>query len=181
MTGFARYERSGGLPPITASVRPATLGDVEQILRIESRSERAGGTADGYRRAVTDPDRCLLVAECPDDDGPPVIAGWAKTHHQIEVVDAAPTGHYLGGITVDPAWRRRGVAVALTDARMRWIAARADEAFYVVNVRNGASIDLHRRWGFEEILRAPRLIGADFDGGIGLLMRARLGAPAVPR
>jgi len=45
----------------------------------------------------------------------------------------------------------------------------------VVNPANRASIDLHRRWSFEEVLRADRLTGVEFTGGIGILMRATLG------
>ncbi|MBD3942439.1 GNAT family N-acetyltransferase [Microbacterium sp. NEAU-LLC] len=157
-------------------MRPATKGDVEAILRIEVVSGRAAGSvgsAEGYRRAIADPRRCVVVAETTEADRRFVI-GWAKTHHHVEAVDPAPPGHYLGGITVDPSWRRRGVAAALTDARLQWIAARAATALYVVNVQNRASIDLHRRWGFTEVLRAPRLMGVEFDGGVGLLMRADL-------
>lgn len=178
MTGFASYAPdAGGSPPAAASLRPATRGDVEAILRIEVVSGRAAGSvgsAEGYRRAIADPGRCVLIAEI-EDAGRRAVVGWAKTHHHVEAVDPAPPGHYLGGITVDPAWRRRGVAAALTDARLEWISARAATAFYVVNVQNRASIDLHRRWGFTEVLRAPRLMGVEFDGGVGLLMRADLG------
>ncbi|MFD4958558.1 GNAT family N-acetyltransferase [Microbacterium sp. NPDC058389] len=179
MTGFAPYEPdAGGRTPAAVSLRPATRGDVDGILRLEVAAGRAAGSvgaAEGYRRAVADPQRCILVAEA-DDDGRRSIAGWAKTHRHVEAVDQAPPGHYLGGITVDPPWRRRGIGAALTDARLQWIAARADDAFYVVNLRNGASIDLHRRWGFTEVLRAPRLMGIEFEGGVGLLMRAHLDA-----
>jgi aminoglycoside 6'-N-acetyltransferase I len=40
---------------------------------------------------------------------------------------------------VDPAWRRRGIATALTRARLHWVFARADEAFYVARAANIAS------------------------------------------
>lgn len=177
MTAFAAYAPdSGGRPPAQISLRPATKGDVDAILRIEVVSGRAAGSvgsAEGYRRAIADPDRCVLIAETIDAEGRTIV-GWAKTHHLVEAVDPAPPGHYLAGLTVDPAWRRRGVGAALTDARLQWIAGRATTASYVVNVRNRASIDLHRRWGFTEVLRAPRLMGVGFDGGVGLLMRLEL-------
>lgn len=177
MTGFAAYAPdAGGEPPAQVRLRPATAEDIDAILRIEvvsGRVESPAGHADGYRRAIDDPDRSVPVAEI-DDAGGLAIVGWAKTHHHVDAAFPAPPGHYLGGITVDPGWRRRGVGTALTGARLRWISARADEAFYVVNVRNRASIDLHRRWGFIEVLRAPTLLDAVFDGGVGLLMRAAL-------
>ncbi|GAA5197120.1 GNAT family N-acetyltransferase [Microbacterium jejuense] len=177
MTSFAAYAPdAGGRPPAAISLRPATKGDIGGILRLEVVSGRAAGSvgsAEGYRRAIADPDRCVLIAETVDA-GRRLLVGWAKTHHLVEAVDPAPPGHYLGGITVDPAWRRRGIGAALTDARLQWIAARAATASYVVNARNRASIDLHRRWGFAEVLRAPRLMGVEFEGGVGLLMRADL-------
>lgn len=182
MTGFATFDPdAGGRPAASVSLRPATRGDVEAILRIEVAAGRAAasvGSAEGYRRAIADPDRCVLVAvsdEAVPDQERAVVVGWAKTHHHVDVADPAPAGHYLAGITVDPSWRRRGVATALTDARLEWIGARADEAFYVVNVQNRASIELHTRWGFTEVLRAPRLTGVEFEGGVGLLLRASLG------
>jgi aminoglycoside 6'-N-acetyltransferase I len=123
---------------------------------------------------VENPDCCILVAECPSQAGDPITVGWAQTYLHAAVVDAAPTGHYLGGVTVDPSWRRRGIAIALTEARVQWISDRADELFYVVNPRNLASIELHRRWSFEEVLRSSRLTGVEFSGGVGILMRAAL-------
>lgn len=178
MTGFATYEPdAGGRPAAPVSLRPATRGDVEAILRIEvaaGRSAGSVGSAEGYRRAIADPDRCVLVAVSDGAEHAGVV-GWAKTHHHVHVADPAPAGHYLAGITVDPSWRRRGIATALTDARLQWIGGRADDAFYVVNLHNRASIDLHTRWGFTEVLRAPRLTGIEFEGGVGLLMRASLG------
>lgn len=179
MTGFARHDPdAGGRAPAEVSLRPATKGDVDDILRLEVAAGRAAdavGSAEGYRRAVADPLRCILIAEAADV-GRRTVVGWAKTHHHVEQVDPAPPGHYLGGITVAPAWRRRGIGATLTDARLQWIAARVGEAFYVVNLQNGASIDLHRRWGFTEVLRAPRLMGVAFEGGVGLLMHADLDA-----
>lgn len=178
MSAFAAYAPdAGGHPPAAITLRPATKGDVEGILRLEVVSGRAAGSvgsAEGYRRAIADPDRCVLIAETTDAPSSTVV-GWAKTHHHVEAVDPAPPGHYLGGITVDPAWRRRGIGAALTDARLQWMSARTGEAFYVVNLHNRASIDLHRRWGFTEVLRGPRLMGVEFDGGVGLLLRADLG------
>lgn len=178
MTEYAAYAPdAGGLPPATVTLRPATKGDVEAILRLEVAAERSAvslGTAEGYRRAIADPDRCILVAECAETPAGRTIVGWAKTHRHLDAVDPAPAGHYLAGITVHPAWRRRGVGTGLTDARLQWLAARVDEAFYVVNAVNRASIDLHARWGFTEVLRAPRLMSLTFTGGVGLLMRAEL-------
>ncbi|WP_420113084.1 GNAT family N-acetyltransferase [Pseudactinotalea sp.] len=151
-------------------VRPASFEDVEAIAAVQ---EAAGRQAhrEGWRRAIADEDRLLLVAE---EHELRLIVGWAQTYHHREPRDEAPAGHYLGGVTVHPDHRRRGVAVALTDTRLSWLAERTSEAFYVVNPSNRASIDLHERWGFAEVLRAPRLTGVTFSGGVGTLMRADL-------
>ena len=54
---------------------------------------------------------------------------------------------------VDPAWRGRGIATALTRARLRWAFARADRVFYVTGADNTASLHLHATLGFQEIRR----------------------------
>lgn len=152
------------------AVRAATSADIDAMARVQ---EAAGRLAhrDHWERAIANPECCLVVAE---DRETGTVVGWAQTHLHTEPQDAAPAGHYLGGVTVEPGWRRRGVAVALTEARMRWLTDRVDHVFYVVNPANRASIDLHHRWRFEEVLRAETLTGVEFTGGIGILMRAAL-------
>jgi aminoglycoside 6'-N-acetyltransferase I len=49
--------------------------------------------------------------------------------------------------------RRRGIATALTRARLRWVFARAGEAFYVTGADNIASLYLHSGLGFQELKR----------------------------
>lgn len=173
MPGFADFRPGEKHRPARVAVRPAVLGDVDAMQEIQRRAGRPAHP-DAYRRAVENPDCCVLVAECSPQTGDPITVGWAQTYLHAAVVDAAPTGHYLGGVTVDPSWRRRGVALALTEARVQRIADRADEVFYVVNPRNLASIELHRRWCFEEVMRSSRLTGVEFSGGVGILMRASL-------
>jgi aminoglycoside 6'-N-acetyltransferase I len=172
------------LTPAHALIRPAGIADLDAIIRVQVRAEREVHL-DSLRHAIDAIDSCVLVAEVPtkDDAGygeeaGAELVGWAQTRHHMRLSDAAPVGHYLAGVTVSPDHRRRGIARALTSARMTWIATRANEAYYVVNPRNRASIDLHSRWGFEEVLRAEVLTGVTFSGGIGLLMRARLGREA---
>jgi aminoglycoside 6'-N-acetyltransferase I len=97
---------------------------------------------------------------------------WAKTHWWDFADGAAPAGHYLAGITVLPAFRRRGLASGLTEARLQWIWERADDAWYVVNARNQASLALHRKWGFREVGRGPGFHTVTFDGGEGVLLSA---------
>ena len=164
--GFAEYRPGEAREPVEVKVRPATAGDLDHLTRIQIAAGRESHP-DHDARAVADPGVCVLVAEVGG-----WVAGWGTTSCLDTPADLAPAGHYLGGVTVEPDWRRRGIALALTDARLRWIAGRADEAYYVVNASNRASIDLHRRWGFLEVARGPSFAGIPFDGGLGLLMRA---------
>lgn len=80
-----------------------------------------------------------------------------------------PEGWYLSGLVVAPDWRRRGIGDRLTKERLDWIAARAPRAYYFANSRNGATIDLHARFGFREIQRGLAGHGLTFAGGVGLL------------
>lgn len=129
-------------------------------------------------RAIGSTDRCILVAELPTHHrvakSATRVTGWAQTWLNQDLQDSAPAWHYLAGVTVVPELRRNGVADALTKARLSWVAQRASEAFLVVNSHNLASIRLHSRWGFTEVLRAQQLTGVRFTGGEGILMRAKL-------
>ncbi|MEN5072557.1 GNAT family N-acetyltransferase [Isoptericola cucumis] len=180
MRGFAEYQPGVQRAPARVQVRAAADVDVAAIEDIQRRAGRAVHP-EAYRRAVDAPDRRILVAVATETASALVVVGWGQTHHHTVVTDPAPAGHYLGGVTVDPHWRRRGVAGALIQARIEWIAERASEAFYVVNLRNRASIELHRPWSFAEVARAPRLAGTPFEGGVGLLMRAALPLDGVDR
>ena len=169
--GFADYEplgstRHGNHPP-AVEIRPATLGDVPRILQLQERAGRVVPEFDAMVRALADEQR-LTVAAWTDG----VMTGWGKTHFYAEADAPAPAGHYLGGVTVEPSFRRSGIGAALTQARLEWIWQRAGDAWYVVNVDNHASIDLHFRWGFVEVARAARFHTTEFTGGVGLLMRA---------
>jgi GNAT superfamily N-acetyltransferase len=71
--------------------------------------------------------------------------------------NAAPAGYFLIGLVVDPSWRRRGVASALINARLAWVAQRASEAWYFADVLNRVSIQLHERAGLR---RSPTTSGS---------------------
>jgi aminoglycoside 6'-N-acetyltransferase I len=150
-----------------AEVRRAEPSDIRAIISIEDPSGRGPLSPAAMETAVADPDRHVVVATI---DG--AVIGWGKTHYWDHDDGQAPSGHYLGGVTVLPAWRRRGVGAALTEARLEWIWNRAPEAWYVVNAANLASIELHARWNFTEVARGPRFHTTTFSGGSGLLMRA---------
>jgi aminoglycoside 6'-N-acetyltransferase I len=171
--GFADFTpRHGGVAPLSVAVRPASDLDIPGILEVNDQAGRPANTAVSRARALADPGRLVVIATVAGK-----MAGWAKTHFWDHPDGAAPAGHYLGGVTVHPDVRRRGVAVALTEARLNWIWQRSDAAWYVVNLDNVASIALHLRWGFCEVARGPNFHTTQFSGGVGLLMRA--GRPAA--
>ncbi|BCW50331.1 N-acetyltransferase [Arthrobacter sp. StoSoilB13] len=161
-------------------IRPALENDVAAMAGVEVAAGRtSAGAASRFeaaiRAAISDPRRLVLVAETPADvpwNPGSAVVGWAKTHFHDYDAGPAPAGYYLGGITVAPDFRRQGVAAALTEKRLEWIWARTDEAWYVVNARNAASLKLHQRWGFREVARGSGFHAVTFDGGEGLLLKA---------
>jgi aminoglycoside 6'-N-acetyltransferase I len=129
-------------------------------------------TADAWSIRVAEPgdaERLVLEAVIGDE-----VVGRAKTHHFDTDSGAAPAGHYLGGVSVLPEFRRRGIGHALTSARLDWIRERAPEAWFFTNARNDASIALHATFGFVEVARASEFHGVTFDGGEGILFRTSL-------
>lgn len=173
--GFADFEK-GDAPKaagVALEVRAAGLSDIAAMISINRESGRPPLSLAAMEAAVIDSNRHVVVASI---DG--TVIGWGKTHHWDYSDGPAPSGHYLGGVTVLPAWRRCGVGAALTDARLRWIWTRAAEAWYVVNAGNLASIELHRRWNFTEVARGPKFHTTAFTGDLGILMRAL--RPGIP-
>jgi ribosomal protein S18 acetylase RimI-like enzyme len=148
-------------------------------------SARSGATIEeeragfGRELAATEgsEDRLLLVAEIT-----PAIVGLARARYFRPGADApvntAPAGWYLAGLIVSAAHRRRGIGALLTQRRLLWIAARADEAFYFANARNRVSRHLHGRFGFTELSRDFVYPGVTFTGGAGILYRAVLSDPS---
>jgi ribosomal protein S18 acetylase RimI-like enzyme len=178
---FADYApRDASRPPDRLpeglAVREAAAGDRDALARIAP--ERQGGTLEEQlsrfeKELAGAGDRLILVAEI---EGGIVAYGRAKLFRPADDAPAncAPAGWYLGGVIVSPAHRRRGIGAELTWRRLAWIAGRAEEAFYFVNARNRASIDLHARFGFVERTRDFWYPGATFEGGVGILFRAAL-------
>ena len=183
---FAAYSpRRVGEPELSLpegfGVRQARPEDLNGITRLTAaRNERP---YDQCVREVqtelelsdTSTDRLLLAALVND-----ALVGFGRVRWVTplrDASDAMPAGWYLMGVIVDPAWRRRGVAAALTSQRLAWIAQRADRAYYFVNSKNRASIDLHARLGFVEIARDISFPGVTFSfGGTGPLFRVELPA-----
>lgn len=179
MSEFADYapRRAASVPRgPSATIRPATVADLDRLAAIRAARE---GEDPGVSRAVFEralarnDDSLLIVAE----HGGEVVA-YGRAGRFDPPADApancAPAGHYLTGVVVAPPHRRRGVGRALTEARLAWIAERADAAWYFANPRNRATIDLHARLGFVEVTRDFRFPGVTFYGGTGVLFRVAL-------
>ena len=161
------------------SIRIAEVGDADRMAAVSLAARGVAG-ADP-REAIADAHRLVLVAEVNGE-----IVGWGKTHRYSATSGSAPAGHYLGGVNVLPEFRRRGIGSALTRARLSWIWDRARDAWFVTNARNTASIELHSRLGFSEVVRAGEFHGTTFEGGVGILYRAtapnrqKVSSPAGP-
>lgn len=157
------------------SVRAAVPADVEAVRDVQRRSPGRSATPafrDHIARAIENASSAVFIAETNAE-----AVGWAMTTEFANADASAPAGHYLMGITVAPEFRRRGVATRLVEARLDWIRALDDRAYYFTNVRNMPSIALHERFGFREAARGPEFHGVAFDGGSGVLFS--LGLPTV--
>jgi len=183
---FAKYTpRERSAPDVAAAaaalsrelaIAPMTAADVNAVARLLAWREGISSQVAGERAKdlLNRPhENVVLVARL----GPEVVGfGRAKFEsRKPPPYEHVPQGWYLAGLIVDPAHRRRGIGLELTRARLAWIAQRAGEAYYFANAANQATIDLHARLGFQEIVRDftfPRVTFS--DGGVGVLFRVEL-------
>lgn len=150
-------------------MRPARVEDVDGLLAFDMTV--VVRTADDWRRALELCEQGARVLHVAVVDG--VIAGFGQAHRLDTHDDGGPEGYYLTGVTVLPAYRRRGLSLELTRPRLGWIRDRSDTAWCFVNATNGASLRLHEKLGFTEVARAASIHGVTFDGGGGVLLRRR--------
>lgn len=151
-------------------IGPAGEDDVDACAELET-TQYGGDPAESapwFRMELTAPNRRLLVARVAGE-----VVGYARVT-SYDPVDGytAPAGHYLGGVVVRPGWRRRGVGLALTTARMDHAFAVADRVWYFANEHNAPSIAMHARLGFLEVTRDFTFPGVAFEGGDGVLFCA---------
>ena len=158
-------------PVAGVAYRTGDLGDAETVTALAHAVY--GGPADAWwermNRALRRPSSCLVLAHAA---GEPVGYGKAGWCDNAGGADPAPTGMYLTGLVVLPAWRRCGIGEELTRRRMNWVGQRGETAWVFTNARNRASLALHTRLGFVEAGRAAGYLGEAFDGGLGVLLRA---------
>ena len=155
-------------------IEPLGMGDVASAVELVRRVLRVnpGDLGEQFASDITDDSRQMFVAKANSQ----VIAyGRAAQLAAGEAAPGTPAGYYLSGVLVDPAWRGRGIATALTRARLRWVFAHADEAFYVAGADNIASLHLHAALGFQEM---KRLESDRSAAGVDVLSRlTRAAAP----
>jgi ribosomal protein S18 acetylase RimI-like enzyme len=159
---------------VTRAAEPADLLACSELQASHS-GEPVVDVEERLQTELARPDRRLLVAIVDD-----AVAGYGRvSEHRPARRDPtdAPPGYYLGGVVVDPRYRRRGLGLALTRARMALVFTMADEVWYFANARNAASIAMHAQLGFAEVTRNFQFPGVAFAGGQGVLFRAS--RPAV--
>ena len=146
------------------TVRLATLCDVSVIgefcRRIthetyadwaESTEVRAWATEsyrDGAIKARLADPNCLLLACLSRTQL--VATAYAEVGHQDYGADG-----YLGGLHVDPEWRRRGLGSRLLDLRLTWLShQRTKRVLTTVVERNQAALSLLQAHGFYVVAQA---------------------------
>lgn len=144
--------QAGGPPGFPVRLESLRTGDIASAVQLVRRVQRVdpGDRGEQFAADITDDSRQMLVAKA---NGQVVAYARVAELAADEMAPGTPAGCYLSGILVDPAWRRRGIATALTRARLRWVFNRTDEAFCVIGADNVASLQLHAALGFQEINR----------------------------
>jgi aminoglycoside 6'-N-acetyltransferase I len=137
---------------VTVRIKSLTNADVASAVELAVRVLRVkpGDRGEQFAADISGERRQMFVAKA---NGQVVAYGRVLELAADEAGPGTPAGYFLGGVLVDPAWRGRGIATALTRARVSWALARTDTVFYVAGADNTASLHLHAVLGFQEIKR----------------------------
>jgi aminoglycoside 6'-N-acetyltransferase I len=141
-----------GVSEAAVAIEPLTHADVASAVELAVRVLRVkpGDRGEQFAADITGERRQMFVAKA---HGRVVAYGRVLALAADEAGLGTPAGYYLSGVLVEPAWRGRGIATALTRARLRWAFARTDAVFYVTGADNTASLHLHAAVGFQELGR----------------------------
>lgn len=133
-------------------IEPLRKTDVASAVQLAVRvlRVRPGDRGEQFASDISGDRRQMFVAKA---NGQVVAYGRVTELAADEAGPQTPAGYYFSGVLVEPALRRRGIAVALTQARLRWVFARTEEVFYMAGADNVASLHLHRALGFQEVKR----------------------------
>lgn len=173
-TRFAPWRADHHRPTGEVLAGLAAKQDLAAVVELaEAHSGVKGGWAERLCDDLSGEGRALFAAWANG-----TVAGYGRvrrfTPPEQAPANTAPAGWYLGGLLVAPQWRRCGAGAALTQARLAWVAERAEAVWYFANANNAASLALHAAIGFEEVTRDFSFPGVSFEGGIGVLCRRRL-------
>jgi ribosomal protein S18 acetylase RimI-like enzyme len=171
---FADYDAAAGRRelPVPAEVRPARPDDLPACARLAV-ARNGGDLTTWEARLAADLGRdTVLVAVAAVGAAVGMgRVGWISWPEPASA-DSAPDGYYLTDLLVDPAWRRYGLAEQMTRVRLAWAWERGSTAWYVANVCNRVSLELHAKLGFRVVADDISIAGMTFVGGHGVLCRA---------
>jgi GNAT superfamily N-acetyltransferase len=156
-------------------IEPLSGADVAAVVELAVRvlGVKPGDLQEQFAADVAGERRHAFVARA---NGSVVAYGRVLELAAGESGPGTPAGYYLSGVLVDPAWRERGIATALTKARLEWAFTRASEVFYVTGAENAASLHLHAALGFQETMRFP---SERSSAGVHVLSRLTRSAPPI--
>ena len=151
--------------------RAGRASDLESIAKLSARRNQTPLHLEQERWAKIwarpEAEREIWIAERARE----VVAfGTAATWEPPQIdAHSPPPGWYLTGVVVREPYRRQGIALELTQIRLKRLESRTPTVHYVASALNQASIDLHAKLGFVEVARDIRAEGLTFTGGVGLL------------
>lgn len=152
---FAAYDPEGARAALPGLIiRAAAFSDTPYIALIDAQENEA--LAKTYeplihgeleRIASGELARYTAVAEAEGQ-----VVGYSRCG-LIEGAENLPDGWYLNGLKVKKAFRRRGIGEAMTTHRLDWLRERTQLVYYFTAEINPVSMDLHHKFGFEELER----------------------------